>query len=399
MAATTISREAQVIDAARDRHAAAMRAEVDKLQLAVEWVLLHPGDEVGDGVEESVDWSMRDLQIAGEGAPTVDEGAVAEFALAVGLSTDAGRSYLGDAVELAYRLPRTWTRVLDGRLPVWKARKIAQATHSLPAEGAGFVDRALYFVAHRCTFAEIDRQVEKARAEFDPAETERRRLAAAEQRHVKTHLGFMTHDGLVPISGLLDVADAVSFEAYVASEADKLDHAIALQVRRSMVLGMLGNRPENTDAPVAQCEVVIYAHTRPGQAMVDLDNTRSTITPEHLRDWCQAAGTTVTIRPVIDLDEELSTDSYRPTPVMREQVRLRHPQCPFPLCHRPSWRQGQHADTDHITEWPLGATTTSNLAPLCRGHHRLKTFTDWTYHHAPGTGFVWTSPLGHRHIG
>src|SRR4051794_23676515 len=132
MAATTISREAQVIDAARDRHAAAMRAEVDKLQLAVEWVLLHPGDEVGDGVEESVDWSMRDLQIAGEGAPTVDEGAVAEFALAVGLSTDAGRSYLGDAVELAYRLPRTWTRVLDGRLPVWKARKIAQATHSLP---------------------------------------------------------------------------------------------------------------------------------------------------------------------------------------------------------------------------------------------------------------------------
>ena len=61
--------------------------------------------------------------------------------------------------------------------------------HVLPARrGAAAVDRALYFVARRCSYAEIDRQVEKAR-EHDPVETERRRVEAAEKRHVKIHLG------------------------------------------------------------------------------------------------------------------------------------------------------------------------------------------------------------------
>jgi hypothetical protein len=166
-----------------------------------------------------------------------------------------------------------------------------------------------------------------------------------------------------------------------------------------MVLGRLGHTGGDGTGGEQAREVVIYAHTRPDQAMVDVDNTRTTITPEHLKDWCQQAGTTVTVRPVIDLNEELATDGYTPTERQKEQARLRYPECPFPYCHRPSWRQGQHADTDHQVPWPQGATTSSNLAPPCRGHHRLKTFTAWTYQRVPGLGWVWTSPLGHRHIG
>jgi hypothetical protein len=110
-------------------------------------------------------WSggLRELEIAGDGAPTIDEGAVAEFALAVGVSTDSGRLYLGDAVELCYRLPRIWQRVVEGRVPAWKARRIAAATRCLPLAGAGFVDQVLYFIAKRCSFAELDRQVDAAR--------------------------------------------------------------------------------------------------------------------------------------------------------------------------------------------------------------------------------------------
>ncbi|GAA1128931.1 HNH endonuclease signature motif containing protein [Nocardioides aquiterrae] len=128
--------------------------------------------------------------------------------------------------------------------------------------------------------------------------------------------------------------------------------------------------------------------------MVDVDNTRSVITPDHLREWCQAAGTKVTVRPVIDLNEEITTEDYRPTDQLAEQVRLRHPECVFPHCH---W-SSRHCDLDHVIPWPAGPTATSNLAPLCRGHHRLKTHTPWTYHWEPGTGFVWTDPHGQRHI-
>ena len=41
---------------------------------------------------------------------------------------------------------------------------------------------------------------------------------------------------------------------------------------------------------------------------------------------------------------------------------------------------------------------TKNLAPLCRHHHRLKTFTTWTYTMlAPGV-FLWGSPHGYTYL-
>src|SRR4051812_25721322 len=81
-------------------------AEVRQFQLAVTWADLHPGDEV----DTTVPWADRELQVAGEGAPTVAEFAIADYALAAGMSTDAGRRYLGDAVETRHRLPRLWDR-------------------------------------------------------------------------------------------------------------------------------------------------------------------------------------------------------------------------------------------------------------------------------------------------
>ena len=380
-----------VLDAARTTRAGITDLEIVQLQQAVEWVLLHPGDEV----DTSVEWAMRDLEIAGDGAPTIDEGAVAEFALAIGVSTDSGRGYLGDAVELAFRLPRTWQRVLAGEVAVWKARTVAQSTRSLPMDGARFVDTALWFVLHKCSFAEIERQVEQARSEFDPAAVEQRRIAAAEHRHFDIDLHQVSTDGLVHLDGDVDLAVALDLEDWIAARAAELDPELPLDVRRATAVGMLDDTGTGTGNGGTRRELVIYAHTRPGQAMVEVENTRSVITPEHLKDWCQQTGTKVTVRPVIDLNEELSTDSYEPTELMKEQTRLRFPQCVFPYCHRPA----RADDADHIIEYPIGRTTTSNLAPLCRGHHRLKTHTDWTYRSVPGTGFVWTSPLGHRHTG
>ena len=120
---------------------------------------------------------------------------------------------------------------------------------------------------------------------------------------------------------------------------------------------------------------------------------------------------------MIDLAEEMTTDAYTPTERMVEQVKLRFGECPFPGCHRPSrpgyrarkrkkradpagtdvQRQEHGSDLDHRQEWPEGQTTSSNLYPPCRGHHRLKTNTCWTYDYDPATGFTWTSPLGYRY--
>ena len=102
----------------------------------------------------------------------------------------------------------------------------------------------------------------------------------------------------------------------------------------------------------------------------------------------------VHVRQVIDLNEHRWAENHDPTPLLREQVLLTHSTCVFPQCARRS----RSCDLDHIIDWPLGPTCSCNLAPLCRGHHRLKTHTGWTYERTGPTTFVWTSPHGHTYV-
>ena len=52
-------------------------------------------------------------------------------------------------------------------------------------------------------------------------------------------------------------------------------------------------------------------------------------------------------------------------------------------------------DLDHVIPHPAGPTSESNLAALCRYHHRLKTHTAWSVRMKPGATLEWTSPRGH----
>src|ERR1044071_3205032 len=113
MAATTTTRTEQVLAAAQSNHRATTDLEIERLLLAVQWAALHPGEAPDPGAE----WAMHELPLAGEGAPTIDESAAAEFALAVGMKHESGLRYLGDALELRHRLPRIWARVMAGEVP------------------------------------------------------------------------------------------------------------------------------------------------------------------------------------------------------------------------------------------------------------------------------------------
>ena len=97
-------------------------------------------------------------------------------------------------------------------------------------------------VAARCSYAEIDRQVERARR-ARPGETERRRAEAAEKRHVRWSTWAMTYgDGLVPITAMAPSPSRSRSRTTRTTRSARLDPAIPLRVRRSMVLGMLGGR-------------------------------------------------------------------------------------------------------------------------------------------------------------
>ncbi|MEO9326255.1 HNH endonuclease signature motif containing protein, partial [Nocardioides sp. C4-1] len=102
-----------------------------------------------------------------------------------------------------------------------------------------------------------------------------------------------------------------------------------------------------------------------------------------------AAGTKVTVKPVIDLAEPAETPAYRPSDAIRERVTLRDRCCVFPDCTR------RRVDLDHIVAWESGGiTATWNLALLCRRHHRAKTHGQWAYRMVEPGLYTWTSPIG-----
>src|SRR5690242_17547633 len=92
-----------VLAAVREDKAIADAAEVRLFQAAVEWAAMHSVASLGPAAV----WE-GEVPIAGEGAPLVAEFCVAELAAAIGKNTDAGRQYLGEAMEVRYRLPRLW---------------------------------------------------------------------------------------------------------------------------------------------------------------------------------------------------------------------------------------------------------------------------------------------------
>ena len=131
------------------------------------------------------------------------------------------------------------------------------------------------------------------------------------------------------------------------------------------------------------------------------------MTADAVRDWCGVPGTQVVVKPIIDLADTVSVEAYEIPDRIAARVRYQRPTCAFPHCTRPTGS----ADLDHTVEYsdtgPPGQTSTENLAPLCRTHHRAKTHpsptgmpgqTRWRYERLTAGTWLWTSPTARRYL-
>jgi len=418
--------------------AAREQAERDQLCRVLDWAVLHQAT-AGRPEAETV-FEEPCLALAGPGAPRVPEYAALELAAALGLSTEAGLDYLGNAIEVRYRLPRLWARLaagMQGGLTVWRAFRIAAQTRALCAAGASEVDTRLSGFAHTVGAAQIDRTVSAAMAAHDPDTAAALATEASDARRFDFHLGgappadrqgLRATAGVVTVTGLLDLRDALDLEAAVAagaarmvgltglahesSDTDDTDDtdaasALSLDVRRSIAVGDLARHQLALDLNTTTAtgptgtgpygSVVVCAHLHPDTPTAELDTPGATGVRTWvgvLKDWCQTAGTQVTIRPVLDLAANPTSTGYQPSAAVTEVVELRDRRCRFPWCNRPA----RGSDKDHTTDFDDGGPTSAhNMAPLCRRHHRAKTHSDWTYEHTPGAPpghYTWTSPTG-----
>jgi hypothetical protein len=106
----------------------------------------------------------------------------------------------------------------------------------------------------------------------------------------------------------------------------------------------------------------------------------------------------IVIQPVIDLnDDTVSVDGYEIPRRFRERIKLRYPVEQFPYG---TAETGINTDLDHIKPYtrngPPGQTNTSNLAPVGRLSHRIKTHGGWTSTRLDNDTLEWTTRHGFK---
>ncbi|WP_322919475.1 HNH endonuclease signature motif containing protein [Nocardioides renjunii] len=424
---------------ARDRKAAEDRAAADLLEVAARWADLHPPESIhtaavfSDGGRYGLE---HEEPIAGEGCPAVAEFCIAELGAVLGISSTSAKRLIGHALELRHRLPRLWAQVQAGQVPAWRARTVAEATiHATPSltmEAARWVDTQVASVAARVGPAQLDRLVaetikrhhlDTSDATSDPNDG----WQHVDPRHATLHAEDVHYAGTMRFEAELDIADAFDLDRALAHGAETLKalgSQAPLDARRSAALGDLARTQtaldlhaqgstaaRSEDGLPAAREVVLHAHFDTGLDGLEtvfgptgrLEEGQRLVLLEQVKGWCRVSRTKVTVKPVIDLNAELSAPGYDIPDRIREQVILRDRTCVFPWCTRPA----RACDIDHVIAYDHdaaaegrtqpGPTVSSNLAPECRWHHRLKTHTAWRYE-VTGIGiYEWTSPHGHRY--
>jgi hypothetical protein len=413
-----------VLEAARERRVIAERAEAELLELAVQWAAIHPAESLADAGTFRLHGDVP-VPIAGPGAPLVAEFCIAEFAAAIGTTTESGRRYLGHALELRYRLNKLWARVTTGDLAAWKARRVAEQTRWLTPEAATYVDKHVAPLAHKIGPAQLDRLIAEAVARHMPDQAEADRQQAWDQRRFDIDFDTVAIAGTCQVSGELDLADAIDLHNALTADAQvqaDLGSTLTLDQRRSVAVGNIARRDLTLDYPTTEDpntgkpkgkpkgkprDMVLYLHltdaaTTGGATVGRVENTATPVLAETIRTWCGHPEAKITVKPVIDVAEHVHHGAYEIDGRISEPVALRDHTCVFPWCTKPArkLKPGEHAaDCDHNHPYAQGgATCTCQIAALCRKHHRLKTHGRWRYLILTPGSYLWTSPHGYHYL-
>lgn len=334
-------------------------------------------------------WALADAACDVPGV--MDEFAPAEVALALMLTRRAADTLVDYAHAICVEWPDIRQALYDGAIDDRRARLMVDGIRNLPPGEASKVLDAVLPVASGLTTGQLRHRIRRRAAEADPvAQKQRYEAGLAERRVVLDG----NDDGTANFHAFnLPAHRAAALMAKVTHNANRLprDDRTADQRRADVFVDLLDGQPGTTQQAVADVSVelttLIGLDDRPGEipgwGPITADLARRVVVDNPQSLW----NITVT-----DGGEPVWVGTTRRRPNIRQQrataARSRH--CVFPGCRMPA----RHSDIDHAMPWAENRRThVSNLQPLCRYHHRLKTEAGWTVA-ANGTDYLWTSRLG-----
>jgi hypothetical protein len=406
MSATLGTREA-LLQRAEDNLRRSRRLAAERLEIAAAWARRHRFDAERD--------HPRHCSTIGGIGYRVQSFASAELAGCLELHPRGAEALMADALDLQERFPQVWQAVLDLRLESWLARKIVGKARELSNDQARSVDIGLVDHLDLAPSRLLDLTDARVMA-ADTAAADRKAVEA--RRRTLVHLSRESEHGTRNIFIRCDAADAQRFAdtideiaeklAQVSDEADDSDVETMDQLRARAV-GILAD-PAGAQAFLegkdpARGKSIVYVHLTPdflasGSGVARVEDlgpyTRSMLIRllghEH-----------VTVKPVIDLADQVVSDRYEVPADIAERLRLVRPYDVFPYASGVPGAGGRGMDQDHTIPYdrhgPPGQTRVDNLGYLNRRHHRIKTLDrGWEVEQLSGGRFLWRSPSGRYHL-
>lgn len=331
-------------------------------------------------------------RVTGQGH--LESGATQTVAAITGTSTRSAARAV-DAAYAVVEVPAVWRALAEGRIDTARARIIVDGFSDVPAPHRDdLIGRALDY-AQSHTAYQVRRRVVRLLVDYDPAlgpeHTARERAKAWDRRELRVH---PCAHGMAELIGYLPAGTArILMAALDRIAATYSDDRTRDQKRVDALAEILAS---NTRLDIT-VDVVIPADTLAGlqdggasvdgYGPVDGDDARALALHTDAR-WRR-----LVTDPVTGHLAAMSSRAYRIPAAMKAAVRARDRVCRFPGCATAA----TSSDTDHLVPWPAGSTGPGNLAPECRGHHRVKTHSGWHCHCGPDGSITWTSPLGTRH--
>ncbi|MCW5951359.1 MAG: HNH endonuclease [Propionibacteriaceae bacterium] len=361
----------------------------------------------------------RPVRIGADGTLLVDETLPLEVAALTGTSVSAATSLIRDIVNLESRHAYAWEAVVDGRIPVWRARQLTQVAEQF---GLGYGDCLLADakIAPLLGVVGWGRVMARYRAaiiEVAPAKVAAANANSRAGRHVR--FGTTTDDATLSwMSALADTSDVKAFEhllGLVTKALVELGDTDPIDIVRSKALGRMADpegvlvlldgvedgdpveasltekKSRRRHAPVAQVFVHVTSDNLEHGGVARVER----LGPVWVDDLSRVVGHhRINLTAIVPTgDPEPVVDAYEVPDRMREIVMARDRHEVFPW----SSREARSLDLDHTVAWVEGApgqTRPSNLEPLSRRPHRGKTHGDWRLDQPRPGVFWWRSPRG-----
>jgi hypothetical protein len=354
-----------------------------------------------------------------------------ELAMRLGCSRRQGRLLVRDGRAFAGALAWTGDALERGQIDPAKARILVENLVDAPVPVALAVQERVLDGAPGRTPTQLSRDVARALIRIDPATAAQRYAVAARGRRVD--VPRVLPDGMAGIWAVLPATDAARLDsaldtlargARTAGDPRTLD-----QLRADVLVGLTVGDVEGSAAVAALARVDGdgVGDAAPG-TVPDADGPRVRRTSRRTE-----IRVTVALPTLLGLDDEpadlagygpitaeaaralardgtwrrIVTDPlsgavldvgrtrYRPPADLATHVQVRDRACARPGCPAPA----ESCDLDHTVEFHRldGTTSATNLEPLCRRDHVVKTDGGFQLVQTEPGVFEWTTPTGHRY--